>query len=316
MIDHQNAVDCPPGLAVVTLCPSPTAAEIAELVEHHLTLVGVLVSERLRNVPAHIRRDDLMSAGMMALVLSAGAFDPRRGFPFRSFATYRIRGALIDELRAMDWASRSVRSRAREVETIRAQLTAALDRLPSSDDIADALGISTRELDALYADLARGTVLSLQGFATDALPDTPANHAECPESLLLHREQMGYLHDAIAALPERLRFVVVAYYFGHRQMSDIALEMCVTQSRVSQMCAEATTLLRDGMNSQLDPEALRPLVQTGRAASARSAYYQALAKRNTVAGRLDMSTPQGEMRRGIYAEQVEHLAPMERARIA
>jgi RNA polymerase sigma factor for flagellar operon FliA len=290
---------------VITLCPAPTASDITALVEHHLPLVGVLVSERLRNVPTHVRRDDLVSAGMLALVLSAGAYDLQRGIPFRSFATFRIRGALIDELRAMDWAPRSVRSRAREVETIRARLAITLERPPGADDIADALGISTRELDALYADLAQGNVLSLQGFATDTLPDAPANQTDCPESLLLHREQLGYLHDAIAALPERLRFVVVAYYFGHRQMSDIAVEMSVTQSRVSQLCTEATTLIRDGMNSQLDPEALTPLAQTGRAAASRNAYYRAVADRNTVAGRLDMSTPFGEMRTRATTDHIE-----------
>jgi RNA polymerase sigma factor for flagellar operon FliA len=150
----------------------------------------------------------------------------------------------------------------------------------------------------MYADLARANVLSLQGDATD--PDAPSNQIDCPESLILQREQLGYLHDAVAALPERLRLVIVGYFFGQRQMSDIAMELCVSQSRVSQMCTEAIALIRDGMNSQLDPDALRPLAQTGRAAAARSAYYQALAERNTVAGRLDMSTPEGEMRREVY----------------
>lgn len=312
---RQPAPDSPSSSAAMTLC-APPAGDLTELVEGHLPLVGILVSERLRKVPAHINRDDLMSAGMMALVLSAGAYDPERGVPFRSFAAFRIRGALIDELRAMDWASRSLRSRAREVETIRAHLTNTLDRPPRTDDIAGALGISTRELGAVYADLARGTVLSLQDLTTDTLPDTPASRTDCPESLILHREQMGYLHDAIAALPERLRFVIVAHYFGHRQMSDIAAEMCVTQSRVSQMCTEATMLIRDGMNSQLNPEALTPLARTGRAATTRNVYYQAVADRNTVAGRLDMSTSQGEMRRGIYAEHGGQAESEQRIRIA
>ena len=134
------------------------------------------------------------------------------------------------------------------------------------------MGISVNELEAIYTDLARATVLSLQGLATGTLPGNPSNHADCPESLILQREQMGYLHDAVAALPERLRFVVVAHYFEHRQMSQIAVELSVTQSRVSQMCTEAIMLVRDGMNSQLDPDALRPLAKTGRAAAARTAY--------------------------------------------
>ncbi len=301
---QQGAGD-PMGPAVVTLRLRAMAADVRSLIEHHVGLVGVLVTERARKVPTHVNRDDLTSAGMMALVLSAGAYKHERGVPFPVFASFRIRGALVDELRAMDWASRSVRGRGREVESIRANLTTTLGRPPRAEDIADALGISTRELDAVFADLARSTVLSLQTFATDSLPATAPSQDECPEKILLHREQLGYLHDAIAALPERLRVVVVAYYFEHRQMSDIAIELSVTQSRVSQLCTEAMTLIRDGMNSQLNPDALAPLAQTGRAAASRTAYYQALADRNTVAGRLDMSTAQGEMCRGLYAEHVE-----------
>jgi RNA polymerase sigma factor for flagellar operon FliA len=110
-----------------------------------------------------------------------------------------------------------------------------------------------------------------------------------------------------------LRFVVVAHYFEHRQMSDIAVELSVTQSRVSQMCAEATAFIRDGMNAQLDPDELRPLVKTGRAAAARTAYFRALADRTTLAGRLQMSTPLGEMCSGVHAE---HLEPSGRKQIA
>ena len=120
----------------------------------------------------------------------------------------------------MPWTGRPGPSacRAREVETIRARLTTTLGRPPGNHELADALGISTRELDDVHADLARASVLSLQGLVTYGLADTPANHAECPESLILYRERMGYLHDAIAALPQRLRFVVVAHFFEQRQM--------------------------------------------------------------------------------------------------
>ncbi len=267
-------------------------------------MVGVMVSARLRDLPPHVRRDDLMSAGMVALVLSARAFQPHRGVPFRSFAAFRIRGALIDELRAMDWTARSVRSRARDIDRISARLAAALDEPPNSDDIADALGISTRELGSLYADLARGTVLSLQDAGVERLLERSLDGIDCPESLILHREELGYLHDAVAALPGRLRFVISAYYFAQRPMSDIARAMCVSSSRVSQMCAEATALIRDGMNSQMDPQAVQQRSQTVRAAATRSTYLASLAGRSTVAGRLDMSTLQGEMRPGVLTEYV------------
>lgn len=293
---------------MITLRHTPPSSVVAARIQRHVGLVGVLVAERLRTVPRHVIRDDLMSAGMTALVLSARAYDPTRGVPFPLFASFRIRGALLDELRAMDWASRAVRSRARDIEAVRAELMATLGRAPRNDEVAAAMGISSRELDRVHSDLARGTVLSLHTFATDSLPVNPVDtdgRANCPEALILHREQIGYLHDAIAALPERLRFVVFAYYFEQRQMSDIAARLAVTQSRVSQMCTEATALLRDGMNSQLDPESMPALPNTGRAAASRRAYYQAMAARNTVAGRLAMSHSHGEVRHGVYAEHAE-----------
>ena len=299
-------------LTVVATCPTKMSPSARDLVEHHLPLVAVLVAERLRHLPAHVRRDDLMSAGMLALVLSAGAYDPTRGVPFRRYADFRIRGALIDELRAMDWASRTIRSRAREIEAVRAELTHLLDRPPEAKDIADALGMSTRDLDTVHVDLARGTVLSLHHVSADKLPGS-TNHPDTPESLLLRREQLGYLHDAVAALPERLRFVVVAHFFEQRKMIDIAIDLSVTQSRVSQLCSEALALVRDGMNSQLNPDAVRSMCRAGRAWAARDAYYQALTDRTTVAGRLDMSTAQGDMCREA---ETEHLEPTRESRTA
>src|ERR687888_473865 len=112
-----------------------------ELITEHLPLVGHLVRELMHRLPAHVNRDDLVSAGTVALVLSARSFDPSRGVPFARFAAIRIRGALTDELRTMDWASRAVRSRAREVESTRAELAARLARSPARQEIAAALRI-------------------------------------------------------------------------------------------------------------------------------------------------------------------------------
>lgn len=279
------------------LCSVKSRPTVTELVEENLPLVGHLVRERLAKVPAHVRRDELTSAGMMALVVSAQGYEPDRGVPFARFAAIRIRGALVDELRGMDWATRSVRGRAREVESVRGQLAAALDRTPRTDEVAEAMRVSSKELDLLQADLARASVLSLQGFAPGSGAELPPEASAGPESLILLREKLGYLHDAIAALSERLRFVVGAYFFEQRQMSDIAAEMGVTQSRVSQLCAEALCLLRDGMNSQLDPSALDNRCQSGRAAATRTAYFGAIAERGTLSSRLAMSTLRGDMLR-------------------
>ncbi len=269
---------------------------VTELVEGNLALVGHLVREMLTRVPAHVGRDELTSAAMMALVVSAQSFDASRGVPFARFAAIRIRGALMDELRGMDWAARSVRGRAREVEAVRTTLTASLGRTPRSDELATAMGMSAAELDSLNVDLARASVLRLQGFSPETGAELLPDRAAGPESLILMREQLGYLHDAIAELPERLRFVVSEYFFQQRQMTDIAAELGVTESRVSQLRAEALRLLRDGMNSQLEPTAVseqeRP---TGRAAAGRGAYFDAIAARSSVASRLAMTSLRGDM---------------------
>lgn len=297
--EHVGTEESPKAPTSVTVCVEDLESDMIQRIRDNVGLVAVLVAERRRRVPRHVNHDDLVSAGMMALVLSARAYDPGRGVPFPAFAAFRIRLALTDELRAMDWVPRSVRRRVQGFEKIRADLIATLDRSPRLDDIARAVGISTREVTTVYADLAQGTVLSLQSFATDGAAVNPAGRSEGPESIILQREQLAYLHDAIEALPERLRFVVVAYYFEERQMSHIAIELSVTQSRVSQLCTEATALIRDGMNSQLNPDALPLVTRNGRFAQARTAYYAALADRNTIAGRLDMSTTDGQMRQPL-----------------
>jgi RNA polymerase sigma factor for flagellar operon FliA len=248
----------------------------------------------LAKVPAHVGRDELSSAGMMALVVSAQNFDASRGVPFARFATIRIRGAIMDELRGMDWAARSVRSRAREADTVRGELAAVLGRMPAPAEVAAAMGISPAELDALEADLVRAGVVSTESFAPDTGAHLISDSAVGPESMLVHREQLGYLHDAIAELPERLRTVVEAYFFHERQMTDIAAELGVTESRVSQMRAEALRLMREGM-AAIEREPNAEEIEKGRAAAARAAYCRAVSMRSTLRDRLAMSTARGDV---------------------
>jgi RNA polymerase sigma factor for flagellar operon FliA len=164
------------------------------------------------------------------------------------------------------------------------------------------MGLTIAELDSLQHDITRASVLSLHGFAPETGAELLADHSAGPEGLLLQRERLGYLHDAIGALPARLLFVVTAYFFEQRQMNDIAAELGVTESRVSQLRAEALHMLRDGMNAQLDPSMLDTSAKPmGRVAATRTAYYSAIAERNTLAGRLAMSTPRGDIRPDVGA---------------
>jgi RNA polymerase sigma factor for flagellar operon FliA len=274
--------------------PALAPREIEDLVRNHLPLVGHLVREMLGRLPAHVSREDLISAGMAALAGAAKNFDPTRGTPFGSFATARIRGALLDELRGLDWASRSVRSRARRVDAAQQELTGALGRTPTPAELADTLGVTVEELKAIDEDVQRAVVLSLQGFTAGTAEDLVPERTAGPEELLIHRERIGYLHHAVEALPDRLKRVVTAYFFEERPMLEIAEELGVTESRVSQLRAEALTLLRDGMNSHLDPELIassnRP---EGCVARRREAYYAQIAAQGDLASRLRLTNQFG-----------------------
>jgi RNA polymerase sigma factor for flagellar operon FliA len=280
--------------AAATTGSAVTGRELDDLVRSHLPLVGHLVREMLSRLPAHVSREDLVSAGMAALAMAAKSYDPQRGTPFGSFATARIRGALLDELRGLDWASRSVRSRARRIDTAAQQLTATLGRTPTQAELAQTLGVAEADLKAVDDDVQRAVVLSLQGFTAGTAEDLVPERTPGPEELILHRERIGYLHQAINALPERLRTVVTAYFFNERPMTDIAAELGVTESRVSQLRAEALILLRDGLNNHLDPHLVdQPERPGGCVARRRDAYYNAITDQGNLHTRLAMTSQLG-----------------------
>lgn len=281
-----------------------TACDVDELVRGHLALVGHLVRELLARVPAHVNRDDLISAGMLALVTSAQSYDPARGVPFGRFAAIRIRGGLTDELRTMDWASRSVRGKAREINAVRNELAAVLGRSPERAEIARTMGVAVQELDAVDADVQRAAVLSIQGLTenngADLVPDGDAG----PEGLLMRREQLGILQDAVAELPDRLRTVVQEYFFGQRKMADIAGDLGVTESRVSQLRSEALVMLRDGMRAQDGDAPVADASISRRRGTTRQTYYAAIAARSTLADRLRSTTILGETQSGRAAHRL------------
>jgi RNA polymerase sigma factor for flagellar operon FliA len=276
--------------------PRPVDREVERrLVTEHLPLVGYIVSELIGRVPSHVSKDELSSAGLAALAQAARGFDPERGVPFGRFASTRIRGAILDELRGMDWASRSVRARARRTEAVREQLVGALGRTPTPREMATALGVAVSELDSIADDVQRAVVLSIQGFADpSSVEDAVVASEPGPEDSLLMREQLHYLHTAVGSLPDRLRTVVEGYFLQERPMAEIADELGVTESRVSQMRAEALVLLKDGMNSQLDPaQVTAPAKPGGCVARRREAYFAAIAAQGDF--RAHLGSSEGEI---------------------
>jgi RNA polymerase sigma factor FliA len=251
------------------------------LIVVHMPLVGHIVRETMARVPSHVDRDDLSSAGLAALVQAAQSFDSERGVPFNRYASTRIRGAILDELRSIDWASRSVRRRARELDATRSRLATVLGRSATTAEVAQASGMSTDEVAANEDDVARAQVLSLHASEDDALGESLVSSSPTPEAILEHREKLTYMTEAVAELPERLRHVIEQYFIAERPMAEIAATLGVTESRVSQLRAEALVLLRDAMNNALEPdlvpEAPRP---GGAAARRREAYFASVAARH------------------------------------
>ena len=287
-----------PATIGTTTRDAPSARDLEDLVREHMPMVGHLVRELLNRVPGHVHADDLSSAGFAALLGAARSFDVTRGIPFHRFAAVRVRGALLDELRGQDWASRSVRARARRTAQARQDLTAALGRTPTDAEVAETLGVAVSELASVEDDVQKAALLSLQGFPTGAAEEMVAEQSEGPEDLLLRRERLGYLHQAVQALPERLRMVVTESFLREQPLSDIAARLGVTESRISQLRTEALRLLREGLNSSLAPELLTvaaggPRSRKGCIQRRRTEYFERVAAQGNLRTRLALTDSHG-----------------------
>ncbi|GGC01549.1 sigma-70 family RNA polymerase sigma factor [Cellulomonas carbonis] len=253
------------------------------LVTENLALVGYHVNAMLARVPSYVSRSDLVSAGHLALVRAARSYDETTGVPFARYAALRIRGALVDELRSMDWVSRGARQRARRVTTLTDEMTGTLGRTPTREELAEAMGCAVEDVDAARGD-AETRVLSIEGF-DGSIAETVVATGMGPEESLLASERLQYLGAGIQALPERLRHVVEQLFFHDRPVAELAEELGVTQSRISQLRTEALALLRDGINSSLDPQ-LVPTAERpdGVAERRRRTYFAEVAARAATAG--------------------------------
>ena len=257
------------------------------LIRDHLPIVQYMVSDLSRRLPKSVRRDELVSAGLLGLTQAARSFDPGRGVAFARFARTRINGALLDELRSRDGVSRSVRSMTRAVGLAADELSAKLGRAPSSAEVAARAGITEQELARLNYDVHRASTLDLDADVVDDNSATAARASQSdPLDVLVNRESHAYVRDAVAMLPERLRVVIVGYFFDERPMEELARELGVTESRVSQMRAEALSLIGEAMGARLGDQPVEHAA--GVAARRRAAYAAAVGTASDFRSRLDL----------------------------
>jgi RNA polymerase sigma factor for flagellar operon FliA len=215
-------------------------------------------------LPAHVDEADLISYGLGGLISAIGRFEPDREIKFETYAIPRIRGAIIDELRSLDWVPRSVRARAREIEKANIKLEHKLQRAPTDDEMATELGCELSEFHESLLQISNSTIAALDelwtvsdssGDQVSLLETIHDPDAPDPSKVMDQTDLKDRVADAIARLPEREKLVVALYYYENLTLREIGEVLGVTESRVSQLHTKAVLRLRSHMAE--DTESLR-----------------------------------------------------------
>src|SRR5262245_27510130 len=226
------------------------------LILAYAPLVKYVAGRLGSGLPSHVDEGDLVSYGLLGLIDAIQRYDPGRDIKFETFAMSRIKGSIIDELRALDWVPRSVRSRAREIERAIAELEAKLGRAPSDEEIARRIGITGEDLDESLTDISRSSIGALDELwsVSDAgdqvsLIDTIEDPTGArPADVLDETETKELLADAISRLPEREKLVITLYYYEELTLREIGEVLGVTESRVSQLHTKAVLRLKSRLS--------------------------------------------------------------------
>lgn len=227
-----------------------------DAVLRHLPLVQTVVDRVAAHLPPHVDRDDLFHAGVIGLIDALAKFDPSRDNAFSTYAVLRIRGAVIDELRARDWVPRGARERARAYQQAMAELSQKLGRLPKDDELAAQLGVAVGLLPEIEA---QSTLAAQVSFDTPvgedgALGDNLSRHDDetaDPARFMEADDRRRMLVKMLASLSEQERLVIKLYYFENLMMKEIAAILGVTESRICQIHARVMGVLRSRFGNAL-----------------------------------------------------------------
>ncbi len=228
------------------------------LILYYSPLVKYVAGRVSANLPQTVENADLISYGIFGLIDAIEKFDADRGIKFETYAIARIKGAIIDELRAMDWVPRSVRARARDIERAYVTLEGKLKRSPSDAEVAEELQISVRDLQDTFTKLSYTSVASFEelwtpGSEKDERTSLMAmlrdDSAEDPVAMFETEEIKTILASAIERLPEREKMVIALYYYEGLTLKEIGEVLGVTESRVSQLHTKAVLRLRARLHS-------------------------------------------------------------------
>ncbi len=230
-----------------------------QLILNYSPLVKYVAGRLSINLPNTVETSDLISYGIFGLIDAIEKYEPDRGIKFETYAIARIKGAILDELRAMDWVPRSVRARAREIERAYIKLENELRRVPTDAEVAQEIGVSDKELADIFTKLSYTSVISFDELwtsgsekdegKTSVLASIADENAENPVESFEREEVKAILADAIEKLPERERLVIALYYYEGLTLKEIGQVLTVTESRVSQLHTKAVLRLRARLRS-------------------------------------------------------------------
>lgn len=233
------------------------------LILHYSPLVKFVAGRVAAGLPQNIEQSDLVSYGIFGLIDAIDKFDPERGFKFETYAISRIKGAIIDELRSIDWVPRSIRSKARTIERAYSKLENELKRSPDDTEMAIELGVTESELAQTLSQISFVGIVALdevvnggeKGGGTTTVGDTVADKVNDPVAAFEVEEMKHLLADAINRMPDRERLVLTLYYYEALTLAEIGTVLGVTESRVCQIHTKAILQLRGRL---IEPPSERP----------------------------------------------------------